>query len=424
MKKIKLNLYRQLLSIVFGLFIIIFISLGIFLPKVLLPIYEKNLYQYLRQPLDLVKYDVDNQALDTEVAYLYYKRDGMMVVSENFEDVVPISPKEVIDKTNDDGYGKFKYNGKTYYYNSSMMQGVLKLSITSDDYINQIRRDLVNTIFPIISITFLIITVIVIWWSRRLIRKINHLKEKVDNLDNDKYVDKMKFNVDDEMYDLSEAIDNMKITLQKQEEYKNQMYQNISHDFKTPLTVIKSYMEAFEDGIESAENTRKIVKEEVNKLEGKVHSLLYLNKLSYISDTNNIKDEKTDITGLLNDCIKKLKIQRPDINFKIYLKGDSSTYNGSYDMWEAIIYNILNNFMRYVDKKIEITLKNDNIIMYNDGPNIDENILNDIFTPYKKGINGQFGLGLSIVKKTLMLCGYEITVKNEKKGISFVINKL
>ena len=251
MKRIKLNLYRQLLSIVFGLFIIIFISLGIFLPKVLLPIYEKNLYQYLRQPLDLVKYDVDNQALDTEVAYLYYKRDGMMVVSENFEDVVPISPKEVIDKTNDDGYGKFKYNGKTYYYNSSMMQGVLKLSITSDDYINQIRRDLVNTIFPIISITFLIITVIVIWWSRRLIRKINHLKEKVDNLDNDKYVDKMKFNVDDEMYDLSEAIDNMKITLQKQEEYKNQMYQNISHDFKTPLTVIKSYMEAFEDRIES-----------------------------------------------------------------------------------------------------------------------------------------------------------------------------
>ena len=423
MKRIKLNLYRQLLSIVFGLFIIIFISLGIFLPKVLLPIYEKNLYQYLRQPLDLVKYDVDNQALDTEVAYLYYKRDGMMVVSENFRNVVPISPKEVIDKTNDDRYGKFKYNGKTYYYNSSMMQGVLKLSITSDDYINQIRRDLVNTIFPIISITFLIITVIVIWWSRRLIRKINHLKEKVDNLDNDKYVDKMKFNVDDEMYDLSEAIDNMKITLQKQEEYKNQMYQNISHDFKTPLTVIKSYMEAFEDGIESAENTRKIVKEEVNKLEGKVHSLLYLNKLSYISDTN-IKDEKTDITGLLNDCIKKLKIQRPDINFKIYLKGDSSTYNGSYDMWEAIIYNILNNFMRYADKKIEITLKNDNIIMYNDGPNIDENILNDIFTPYKKGINGQFGLGLSIVKKTLMLCGYEITVKNEKKGISFVINKL
>lgn len=423
MKKRKLNLYRQLLSIVFGLFLIILISLGIFLPKVLLPIYEKNLYQYLRQPLDLIKYDVDNQEMETSVAYLYYKRDGMMVLSENFNDIVPFSPDEVIDKTNDNGHGKIKYNGKTYYYNSSMVQGVLKLSITDDSYINQIRGDLVNTIFPIIFITFLIISFIVIWWSRRLIRKINHLKEKVDNLDNDKYVDKMKFNVDDEMYDLSLAIDNMKITLQKQEEYKNQMYQNISHDFKTPLTVIKSYIEAFEDGMESLENTNKIVKEEVNKLENKVYSLLYLNKLSYISDTNNIKNEQTDIIELLNECIKKLKIQKPDINFKIYLKGDNSIYNGSYDMWEAIIYNILNNFIRYANNKIEITLKNDNIIMYNDGPNIDENILNDIFTPYKKGINGQFGLGLSIVKKSLLLCGYEISVRNEKKGVSFIINK-
>lgn len=423
MKKRKLNLYRQLLSIVFCMFVIIIISLGFFLPKVLLPIYEKNLYQYLRQPLDLIKYDVDNQELETSVAYLYYKRDGMMVVSENFYDIVPFSPNEIIEKINDTSYGKIKYNGKIYYYNSSMMQGVLKLSITDDSYINQIRKDLIYTIFPIIFITFLIISIIIIWWSRRLIRKINHLKEKVDNLDNDKYIDKMRFDIDDEMYDLSLAIDNMKITLQKQEEYKNQMYQNISHDFKTPLTVIKSYMEACDDGIETEENTRKIVKEEINKLENKVHSLLYLNKLSYISDNNNIKNEKTDITGLLNECVKKLKVQKPNINFKIYLKVDNNFYNGSYDMWEAIIYNILNNFIRYAEKKIEITLKNDTIIMYNDGPNIDENILNDIFTPYKKGINGQFGLGLSIVKKTLVLCGYEISVKNEKKGVSFIINK-
>ena len=61
------------------------------------------------------------------------------------------------------------------------------------------------------------------------------------------------------------------------------------------------------------------------------------------------------------------------------------------------------------------------IILYNDGPNIDPNILNDIFTPYKKGVKGQFGLGLSIVKKTIMLLGYEISVHNEKKGISFII---
>ena len=61
------------------------------------------------------------------------------------------------------------------------------------------------------------------------------------------------------------------------------------------------------------------------------------------------------------------------------------------------------------------------ILLYNDGTNIDQNILSDIFTPYKKGIHGQFGLGLSIVKKTISYCGYGITVKNQKKGVRFMI---
>ena len=53
--------------------------------------------------------------------------------------------------------------------------------------------------------------------------------------------------------------------------------------------------------------------------------------------------------------------------------------------------------------------------------NIDENILNDLFTTYKKGMKGQFGLGLSIVKKTVAFFGYEVSVKNEKKGVTFLI---
>lgn len=90
-------------------------------------------------------------------------------------------------------------------------------------------------------------------------------------------------------------------------------------------------------------------------------------------------------------------------------------------MWETIIDNILNNFMRYAVKEIKITIKEKSISFYNDGENIDENILNDIFTPYKKGMKGEFGLGLSIVKKSVQLFGYEISVKNEKKGITFII---
>ena len=47
----------------------------------------------------------------------------------------------------------------------------------------------------------------------------------------------------------------MKEYLINNEKYKNQTYQNISHDFKTPITVIKSYIEATEDGIETKDKS-------------------------------------------------------------------------------------------------------------------------------------------------------------------------
>ena len=49
--------------------------------------------------------------------------------------------------------------------------------------------------------------------------------------------------------------------------------------------------------------------------------------------------------------------------------------------------------------------------------------LRESFTPFRKGIKGEFGLGLSIVKKTLCIIGYDINIKNEKKGVTFIITR-
>ena len=81
----------------------------------------------------------------------------------------------------------------------------------------------------------------------------------------------------------------------------------------------------------------------------------------------------------------------------------------------------LEQIKAYAKEKIKIVVKNNKIILYNDGENIDENILNNIFTPYEKGVNGVFGLGLSIVKKTLRLLNYDINIENVKNGVKFII---
>ena len=422
MKTLKNNLMKQLVTIGIIIVLIIALSLIILLPRLLLPIYEKNIYEYLKKPLELIDIDINSNdnVTSSDVAYIYIKNNGDIVTSSNYSNIINASYDIVLEKM-DNEYGKFYFQGRNYYYYTMSVNGDYRVSISTNNYILEIRKDILFTIYPILFITLLIISALLVFWASNLALKIEHLKEKIDNLDNDDYVDNYDYLVDDELKVLSEAIDDMKLHLKKEEEYKNQMYQNISHDFKTPLTVIKSYIEAVDDGVESTETATKVIKEQINKLEIKVHSLLYLNKLNYIKDFNEYKNSQVDLSQILSSCVEKFKIQRPDIEFKICIMDKKTIFNGTSDMWETIIDNLLNNFMRYALKQIKITIKNGKINFYNDGPNINEDVLDDIFTPYTKGIKGQFGLGLSIVKKTITLLGYEIIVKNDKKGVNFMI---
>ncbi len=414
------NLSQQLLTLAIIIFAVIFISIGILIPNALVPIYEKNIYSYLKEPLILVQGNLDDDTLETDIAYLYIIDNQKIIHSDNLKKVIPLVPNQILNKI-DKNYGKFKLFGKTYYYNTSDEGNITKVAITGDSYILQTKNDILFAILPILFITFLLVIGLLLLWSRKLVIKIGHLKNKIVNMNNDDFIDNYKYTDDDEFLALATAIDNMKTYLKEEEQYKSQMYQNISHDFKTPLTVMKSYMEAVDDGVQDEKEAMKIIKEQIGKLEIKVHSLLYLNKLNYIKDSKKISCEKIDVTMVLKSSMDTFKIQRPDVKWKINIADKKVMFTGSFDMWEAIIDNILNNFVRYAKKEITVTIKNHRITLYNDGPNIDENILDDIFTPYKKGIKGQFGLGLSIVKKTVSLLGYEIMVKNEKKGISFII---
>lgn len=414
--KIKTTLYRQLVSIVIIICGIIFISLGLLLPYLSLPIYEKQIYQYLKNPLEFVENEEINIRYN-DIAYLYVK-DGNVEVSMNLENVINIDSYQIMEYM-DKEKGKFKIVDEVYYYYTIKEDNALKIAITNDNYILQIRKEITSILIPILLGTLVIAVGLVILWTRQLLVKIKILKDKLENIGDDNYVAE-SFDIEDELSILSDAIDDMKITLKKQEEYKNQMYQNISHDFKTPLTVIKSYIEAIDDGVVDTIEGSKIIRQEIDKLEVKVHSLLYLNKLVYLKENIKNKNEKIDVKPIIEGSISKFKIQRSDIEFSFNTSG-KTVFIGTFDMWEAIIDNLLNNFMRYASTCIKINIKNNKITLFNDGPKIDETILNNLFTPYKKGINGQFGLGLSIVKNTLALLGYEISVINEKKGVSFII---
>lgn len=415
----KNNLSKQLLFVVGIAFVLLFISLGALLPRMLIPVAESNIYSYLSEPLKIYDTSIDNKLLNTEIAYLYVSNDTI-ATSKNIEAVIKYDNiKNILSKMTN-SYGKFIYNHKTYYYYTLKNNGITKIAISDDSYINRTKASILSAIFPLVLGTFLLIGLMLVFWSSIVVRKIEKLKNKIDNIDNPDYNHKVDFSTDDEIRSLALAIEDMRISLISQEEYRNQMYQNISHDFKTPLTVIKSYIEAVEDGVEEESTALLTIKQQTTKLEQKVHSLLYLNKLDYLKNSKTVKQELVDMTKIINQEVEKFKFYRKNIEFSVSVD-PKSKYYGSIEHWETILDNLLSNFMRYATTTIKITAKQNKIILYNDGDQIDNDFLEGIFTPFRKGIKGEFGLGLSIVKKTLNIMDYDITIKNEKKGVSFII---
>ena len=419
------NLTEQLFIVCIIIISIMVIALGIVLPNMLIPVYETNVFNYLRQPLTFVQNEEDiiDKNINSEIAYIYISNNNTISTSTNLNEVININDiSKLISKLNfNKENGKFSYKRNNYYYATSISKNIIRVAITDDTYITKMKKSILLIIVEVVGISFILVSFFIFAWSNNLVNRIKKIKDKIDNLNNDNYNHSADTKYSDELYTLDRAVQDMHLYLLEQEEYKNQMYQNISHDFKTTITVMKSYIEAYEDGIQTDKETMNIIKEQLKKLEIKVHSLLYLNKLNYMKDKLNNLKEKYDVSIIINTSVDKFKLVRPDIEFVLEFDKKNNFFRGNADMWEAIIDNILNNFMRYAKKTIKVTIKNNKIILYNDGDNIDENILNNIFTPYEIGVKGVFGLGLSIDKKTLHFLNYDISIENVKNGVKFII---
>ena len=419
MKKIKINLSKQLLIITFFSLFLMILLLVFVLPKSLEPYFEDTLYNYLSKPLEMIKNDNETREVNN-IVYINEK-NGSINISPNYKEILDIENYEEILNYLNENKGKFKYNSKVYYYTIDN-HGFKKIAITTDEYIKVLRNNMLKVTIPVVTFIYLIIIILQILWSNMLVRKIEKLKLKIDNFEDptfDTTSSKMEF--DDELKLLNDTVDEMKDLILSKEKYEREMYQNISHDFKTPIMVVKSYLEAYKDKVEDIDNVINVCEEEMDKLSNKVEKLLELNKLTYLKD-RYVNDEKFDIIKLFEDKITRYKIINKKIKYNLNIKSTDKV-NGNYEIWESIIDNIMSNMIRFANKKIEITIKNDEIIFFNDGEKIKDDKINTIFDMYEKDKKGNHGIGLTIVIKNIELIGYKIKAQNTKDGVIFVIIK-
>ena len=319
--------------------------------------------------------------------------------------------------------GKFEYNDVTYYYLWGENNGAKNLILTDDSSIKSQERSLTRIIVPTMIATITVTVALLFTWSQYVLGKIKKLERKTKSLITGEKVEGREFIIDDELNELNSTIEQVDKQLKQKEEYKNMMFQNLSHELKTPISVIQSYIEGVNDGVVDKEDALKIIEEETSTLSRQVQTILHINKIDYMKSNKEYKDSRVNIDSIILDSVEKHKLIRTDIEFVTNLNNDkySNEFRGTEELWTSVVDNILGNFVRYANKQIRITVDNGTIVFENDGEKIKEEMLDRIFLPYVKGNKGQTGLGLSIVKKTVNVFGYDIAAENMDDGVRFVI---
>lgn len=210
--------------------------------------------------------------------------------------------------------------------------------------------------------------------------------------------------------------------LSKQQRIREEMIQNISHDLKTPIATIKSYSESIKDGVypyDTLEKSVDVIIEHADRLEKKVYSLITYNKVGYLQD--NTEGDTVDMHDVIGKVILSCQVLRNDIIIDTSDVTSDVFFHGSEDAWRTVVENLLDNALRYAKTKITFTLYDDLFEIYDDGELMDKDRIEKLFKPYEKGNKGNFGLGLSIVKKVCETYGYNVVGENKTDGVVFRI---
>ena len=269
--KNRIPLSNQLILISLVVFLILTASITVFIPKALSPYLDEMIYNFLDQPFKYFNNNISEKQFKNNIGYIQIDSNENIIVSPNISNIIKIENYvDILDKI-DKKNGKFYYLNKKYYYvrNIDDELDVIKITITNESFIEKIKSRLFLSLLPVIIITFLLILVALLIWCNFLVRKINLLVRRVNNINSDKYSDIPRIKAEDELKILESSIDDTRMMLLEQESFKNEMYQNISHDFKTPIAVIKSYIEASDDGIISTKEANRVVREQINIAAGK-----------------------------------------------------------------------------------------------------------------------------------------------------------
>lgn len=232
---------------------------------------------------------------------------------------------------------------------------------------------------------------------------------------------------------IMENINIMTAELSHNEMLKKDFVSNVSHELKTPLTVIQNYCRFLKDenlDSETRQNYVDTIVQASKRLSSLVTNILKLNKLENQETKPEVESVKLDrfVEEILLQYVDL--IDSKGIDLEVFLTEVTATTSTSY--LEIVLANLISNAIKFTpsEGKISVSLKKEKgravLSVADTGCGIDPETGKHIFDKFYQGDTSHAqegnGLGLALVKKVIDLLGGEISVKSELgKGSTFII---
>ena len=307
----------------------------------------------------------------------------------------------------------------------------------NSDYINELSEELVLlttlTGLVILLLSFLPLFIVIIFVYKPLL-KIN--KAAKEFAKGNFKVNKITVTSHDEFSELADSLNTMATQLSEREEFQRKFISNVSHDFRSPLTSIKGYIEAMLDGTipeEMHNKYLKVVLTETNRLTKLAAGLIDLSAVD--SDDIVLFQSVFDLNTIIFDTVSVFEGQCRKKNVLIDLNFESEIYEvyADKDKITQVFSNLIDNAIKFSDNDSTITVhvydKGSKVYVSvkDKGVGIAKDSIDKIFDRFYKSdtsrgrVKNSSGIGLSIVKEILQAHNEKIEVNSvEGEGAEFV----
>ena len=244
----------------------------------------------------------------------------------------------------------------------------------------------------------------------------------------------------EEIAQLSDTLNYACAEIKKTDGFQKELLANVSHDLRTPLTMIKAYAsmvkEISGDNPEKRNQHLQVIIDEADRLTGLVNDVLNMSKIS--SDINQINKKVFNLTEFLYGIMKKFEYLRDMQGYTFMVDTDPDLYTcADEEKIGQVLYNLISNAVNYTgeDKKVFVSLKYEpergriKFKVRDTGKGIAKEDMPAIWNRYyrlkeqhARPVKGT-GLGLSIVKTILEKHSFDFGVESElNKGSEFWVD--